>query len=427
MQMKKISTHLLFILKWLFITIMTAGLIGSATAWFLIALDFVTIWRTDHILVVNFLPLIGLGIGYAYHYFGTDAKKGNDLILEIHQAAESTSTTSTKTSSIKPIPLLMAPLVFISSLLTHLGGGSAGREGTAVQMGGAIADQFTTLFKLNTAERKTILIMGVSAGFAAVFGTPWAAAIFALEIMSFRKVKFENIIPSFAAAFGAHYTCLAWMVKHTVYSIDIIPSITVSTISWTMLAGIIFGLAALLFIYTAKIFEGLFSKIKFEPMRPFIGGIIIALFIVVANSTKYIGLGIPSIMDAFNTPAGSFDFALKILLTSLTLSAGFKGGEVTPLFFIGATLGNILIWFIPLPMALLAGMGFVSVFAGATHCVIASIIMGIELFGIQAGMYVGLASLVAYFASGRNGIYNAKLKMGAKYDLYNFISRAKKL
>jgi len=132
-------------------------------------------------------------------------------------------------------------------------------------------------------------------------------------------------------------------------------------------------------------------------------------------------------MDAFNTPAGSFDFALKLLLTSLTLSAGFKGGEVTPLFFIGATLGNVLIWFIPLPMVLLAGMGFVSVFAGATHCVIASIIMGIELFGIQAGMYVGIASLVAYFASGRNGIYNAKLKMGAKYDLYNFISKTKGL
>ena len=427
MQMKKINSSLIFILKWLVISILTIGLIGTATAWFLIALDFVTIWRTDHIWVVNFLPLIGLGIGYAYHYFGTAVQKGNNLILETHQAEETTSSSSTSSTSIKPIPLLMAPLVFISTLLTHIGGGSAGREGTAVQMGGAIADQFTTLFKLSSAERKTILIMGVSAGFAAVFGTPLAAAVFALEIMSFKKVKFENIIPSFAAAFGAHYTCLAWMVKHTVYSIDIIPSITVSTISWTMLAGIIFGLAALLFIYTAKIFEGLFSKIKFEPMRPFIGGIIIALFIVVANSTKYIGLGIPSIMDAFNTPAGSFDFALKILLTSLTLSAGFKGGEVTPLFFIGATLGNVLIWFIPLPMALLAGMGFVSVFAGATHCVIASIIMGIELFGIQAGMYVGLASLVAYFASGRNGIYNAKLKMGAKYDLYNFISRAKKL
>ncbi|MEY4920003.1 MAG: hypothetical protein RLZZ431_1185, partial [Bacteroidota bacterium] len=337
--MKKISTHLLFILKWLFITIMTAGLVGSATAWFLIALDFVTIWRTNHIWVVNFLPLIGLGIGFAYHYFGADAKKGNDLILEIHQATETASTTNTKSFSIKPIPLIMAPLIFISSLLTHLGGGSAGREGTAVQMGGAIADQFTSIFKLTTAERKTILIMGVSAGFAAVFGTPWAAAIFALEIMSFKKIKFENIIPSFLAAFGAHYICLAWQVKHTVYSIDIIPSITISALSWTLLAGIIFGLAAFLFTYTGKIFKGLFAKIKFEPMRPFIGGIIIALFIVVANSTKYIGLGIPSIMDAFNTPAGSFDFALKLLLTSLTLSAGFKGGEVTPLFFIGATLG----------------------------------------------------------------------------------------
>ena len=425
--MKKISTHLLFMLKWLFITIMTASLVGSATAWFLIALDFVTIWRTDHIWVVNFLPLIGLGIGYAYHYFGTAVQKGNNLILETHQAIVSTSSSSTTSNSTKPILLLMAPLVFISTLLTHIGGGSAGREGTAVQMGGAIADQFTTLFKLSAAERKTILIMGVSAGFAAVFGTPWAAAVFALEMMSFRKVKFENIIPSFLAAFGAHYICLAWMVKHTVYSIDIIPSITANTISWTLLAGIIFGVTAFVFIQSNKVLEGLFSKIKFAPFRPFIGGIIIALFIILANSTKYIGLGIPSIMDAFNTHAGNFDFALKILLTSLTLSAGFKGGEVTPLFFIGATLGNILIWFIPFPMALLAGMGFVAVFAGATHCVIASIIMGIELFGIQAGMYVGLASMVAYFASGMNGIYSAKLKLGVKYDLYNFILKTRKL
>ncbi len=425
--MKKITTYLLFILKWLFITIMTASLVGSATAWFLLALDFVTIWRTDHIWVVNFLPLIGLGIGYAYHYFGSAVQKGNNLILETHQAIVTTSSSSTTSTSTKPIPLLMAPLVFISTLLTHVAGGSAGREGTAVQMGGAIADQFTTLFKLSAAERKTILIMGVSAGFAAVFGTPWAAAIFALEIMSFKKIKFENIIPSFVAAFCAHYICLAWMVKHTVYSIDIIPSITVSTISWTMLAGIIFGVTAFVFIQSNKVLEGLFSKIKFAPFRPLIGGIIIALFIILANSTKYIGLGIPSIMDAFNTHAGNFDFAIKLLLTSLTLSAGFKGGEVTPLFFIGATLGNILIWFIPFPMALLAGMGFVAVFAGATHCVVASIIMGMELFGIQAGMYVGLASLVAYFASGMNGIYSAKLKLGMKYDLYNYILKNRKL
>jgi H+/Cl- antiporter ClcA len=408
----------------LFITILTASLVGSTTAWFLIALDFVTIWRTNQIWIVYFLPLIGLGIGFAYHYFGTEAEKGNDLILETHQSLE---TIISSTSSIKPISILMAPLVFISSLLTHLGGGSAGREGTAVQMGGAIADQCTIIFKLTTAERKTILIMGVSAGFAAVFGTPFAAAIFALEIMSFKKIKFENIIPSFLAAFGAHYICLAWQVKHTVYSIDIIPSITFSSLCWTMLAGIIFGLAAFLFTYTGKIFKALFAKIEFAPFRPFIGGIIITIFFILSNATKYIGLGIPYIADAFKEPAGNFDFALKLLLTSLTLSAGFKGGEVTPLFFIGASLGNILIWFIPLPMPLLAGMGFVAVFAGATHCLVASVLMGMELFGIQAVIFLGLSSLLAYFASGMNGIYNAKLKIGLKYDLYNFISSTKRL
>ena len=197
--------------------------------------------------------------------------------------------------------------------------------------------------------------------------------------------------------------------------------------SWTLLAGLIFGLTAFVFTYTGTLFERLFSKIKFAPLRPFIGGIFIALFIVLANSTKYIGLGIPSIINAFITPAGNFDFALKILLTSFTLSAGFKGGEVTPLFFIGATLGSILIWFIPLPMALLAGMGFVAVFAGATHCSIASIVMGIELFGMEAGVFIGLASVVAYFTSGVNGIYSAQLKTGTKYELYNYIKKSTRL
>ena len=186
--MKNINTSFFCMLKWLAITILTASIVGSATAWFLIALDFVTIWRTDHIWVVNFLPLMGLGIGLAYHYYGGETKKGNNLIIETHQAAEAISTQASQTDEkLKPIPFLMAPLVLISTLLTHIGGGSAGREGTAVQMGGAIADQLTNVFKLNAAERKTILIMGVSAGFAAVFGTPWAAAVFALEIMSFKK------------------------------------------------------------------------------------------------------------------------------------------------------------------------------------------------------------------------------------------------
>jgi len=420
MQVSKLNTLFSSLVKWILICIIVGGIVGSATALFLISLDRVTLWRSEHIWIVHFLPFIGLAIGLAYYYYGEESKKGNNLIIETHQNAETVSDS-------KPIPFIMAPLVFFSTLLTHVGGGSAGREGTAVQMGGAIADQLTRLFKLNTTERKTILIMGISAGFAAVFGTPIAGAIFALEIMSLKKIKQADLLLSIYTAYCAHYIFLAWQVKHTIYSITTIPSISFTNLAWTMVAGLIFGLAAFVFIYLGKLFESLFSKVKFAPLRPFIGGVFIALFIVLFNSTQYIGLGIPSISNAFISPAGNFDFIIKIIITSFTLSAGFKGGEVTPLFFIGATLGNILIWFIPLPMALLAGMGFVAVFAGATNCIIASIVLGIELFGLSTGIFVGIACIMAYFTSGMTGIYASPMKQNLKYQLHESVKNIFKI
>jgi len=418
MSLHKIYTTITSWLKWITIYILIGGIVGTATAFFLQTLDDVTLFREEHVWIIYFLPIAGLVIGLLYYYYGTAANKGNNLLIETHHSLENGETP-------KPVPFKMAPLVLFSTLLTHIAGGSAGREGTAVQMGGAIADQFTGIFKLDAADRKTILIIGISSGFAAVFGTPLAGAIFALEILNIKKVKINQVFASFFVAYVAHYSCLAWQVKHTVYNIPTIPTISVTTLLWAIAAGIIFGLTAFAFTSTGKLFENIFNKIKFAPLRPFVGGIIIALFIVVFDSTKFIGLGIPSIQDAFINNAGQFDFAIKLILTSLTLSAGFKGGEVTPLFFIGATLGNILIWFIPLPIALLAGMGFVAVFSGATNCVIASIVLGIELFGMQAGIYVGLASVAAYFTSGPNGIYSAKYKTGAKYVLYYLINKSK--
>jgi H+/Cl- antiporter ClcA len=420
MSLNKFNSTIVSGVKWLAIYILVGGIVGSATAFFLQSLDYVTLLRTNHIWVVYFLPMAGLLIGLLYYYYGDAANKGNNLLIETHKSLENGETP-------KPIPFKMAPMVFISTLLTHIAGGSAGREGTAVQMGGAIADQFTAIFKINAADRKTILIIGISSGFAAVFGTPLAGAIFALEILSIKKVKINQVFASFFVAYIAHYSCLAWQVKHTIYSIPNIPAISLTTLAWAIVAGIIFGLTALAFTSTGRLFENIFNKIKFEPLRPFIGGIIIALFIVVFNSTKFIGLGIPTIQDAFINNAGQFDFVIKLILTSFTLSAGFKGGEVTPLFFIGATLGNILIWFIPLPMALLAGMGFVAVFSGATNCVYASIALGLELFGIKAGVYIGLASVVAYFTSGPNGIYSAQLKVGLKYAAYYYFKKITKL
>eukprot|EP00744_Colponema_vietnamica_P032209 GILI01052004.1.p1 GENE.GILI01052004.1~~GILI01052004.1.p1 ORF type:complete len:268 (-),score=-25.94 GILI01052004.1:2-805(-) len=266
----------------------------------------------------------------------------------------------------------MAPLVLFGTLVTHLFGGSAGREGTAVQMGGAIADQFTPLFKLKPSDRKIMIIMGISAGFASVFGTPVAGAIFALEVLAFTKVSYKAILPSFLAAFVADYACTLWPVTHTHYAIATVPNLNLTNFTWTILVGVLFGLAAMLFSRSTHFFTAAFKRlIAYAPFRPLIGGAFIAFAVFLIGTTKYIGLGVPTIQDAFNIQLGSTDFLIKILFTSFTLGAGFKGGEVTPLFFIGATLGNALIWFVPLPMALLAGLGFVAVFAGAPHVPIA--------------------------------------------------------
>ena len=413
--MNNAKVHLYNLLKWTAICLIAGISIGTAAALFLWSLDFVTNWRENHRWIIYSLPIVGFIIGALYYYIGGAAKKGNNILLEEHNNPQS------------KIPLKLAPLVFIGTILTHLAGGSAGREGTAVQMGGAIADQFTNIFKFNDTQRKTVLIVGISAGFAAVFGTPIAGAIFALEIMLFKNIRIADIIPSFAAAYIAHYTCLSWNIHHTIYSIPILPNLNALVIVSTFLVGLIFGITALLFSRANEAWGWIFSKIKYEPLRPFIGGIVIIAAITALGTTKFIGLGIPSIVDAFNTPAGHYDFLIKLLLTTFTLSAGFKGGEVTPLFFIGATLGNVLILFVPLPMALLAGMGFVAVFAGATHCALASIALGIELFGMNAGIFVGIASATAYFASGSKGIYSAQLKEGAKYQFYNYVKRISNL
>ena len=354
----------------------------------------------------------GLSIGLIYHYLGKDVVKGNNLLLEEYENPQ------------KSIPLKMAPMVLIGTLITHLFGGSAGREGTAVQMCGAIADQFTGLFKLDASDRKTLIILGISAGFASVFGTPLAGALFALEILYFSTISLKSSILSFLVAYIAYFTVDFWQVKHTHYNIPVVPDITINTFAWVILAGVLFGLTSMLFSRTTHFWGRLFSKmISYAPLRPFVGGIILAVAVFFIGTTKYIGLGIPTIVNAFSTTNASYDFLLKILFTGFTLGAGFKGGEVTPLFFIGATLGSALSLIVPLPIAFLAGLGFVAVFSGATHTPIACTIMGMELFGIESGVYIGITCLIAYFSSGSIGIYHSQIVKGAKYRLYQRFKR----
>lgn len=396
---------LLYLSKWLLICLTLGAIVGSISAFFLWSLDWATNWRESHVWIIAFLPVGGLFIGLSYHLFGSSVVKGNNLLLdEFH-------------SPTKIIPLRMAPLVLFGTIATHLFGGSAGREGTAVQIGGAIADRFTKVLKLSERDRRIVLIAGISAGFASVFGTPLAGGIFALEVLVLGRIRLDAIIPSFMAAILADYFCTVWGISHTQYHISNVAAMTPVNLLWCLLAGIIFGLVAMLFSKSTHFWGILFkSKIKYPPLRPVIGGAVLALVVYFMGTTKYIGLGVPTIVDAFNIDMKSYDFLLKVLFTSFTLGAGFKGGEVTPLFFIGATLGNVLIWFIPLPMSLLAGMGFVAVFAGATNTPIACTIMGIELFGIESGVFIALACATAYLFSGHTGIYTSQIIGSPKHN-----------
>jgi H+/Cl- antiporter ClcA len=402
------SFSFLFLLKWTIICLLIGALAGSASAVFLWSLEWATTYRENNVWIIALLPVGGLFIGLSYHYYGESVVKGNNLLLEEYHTPK------------KTIPFKMVPLVFLGTIITHLFGGSAGREGTAVQIGGAIADQFTKIFKLSNFDRKILLIAGISAGFSAVFGTPLAGAIFALEVLLIGRVKYDALLPSFLAAIFANYFCTVWQISnHTHYTISTVAELTPISVLWSLFAGIIFGLVSLLFSKSTHLWTGLFKKfISYPPLRPVIGGIFLAITVYLMGTTKYIGLGIPTIVDAFNIDLNSYDFFLKLILTSFTLGAGFKGGEVTPLFFIGATLGNVLIWFIPLPMPLLAGMGFVAVFAGATNTPIACTIMGIELFGIESGVFIALACTTSYLFSGHSGIYTAQVIGSPKHAFF---------
>ena len=402
----------LTLLQWIFICVVVGFFSGSASAIFLLALEKVTQIRTANFWIIVFLPVGGFAIGMLYHYYGKSVVAGNNLILEEYDTPR------------KTIPFRMAPLVLITTLLTHLFGGSAGREGTAVQMGAAISDGMQRWFKWAVIDRNTMLVLGISAGFASVFGTPVAGALFAMEIMSFKKITFKTVLLSFAVAFIAHYTVELWPVTHTHYTIPIVPDFSLAAVFWIVFVSILFGLAALLFSRSTHFWGDLFRKtIAYAPIRPLVGGCVLALVLFNFSVQPYIGLGVPVIVDAFSTVNPWYAFLLKILFTGFTLGAGFKGGEVTPLFFVGATLGSALSIIVPMPIALLAGMGFVAVFSGATHTPIACSLMGMELFGLESGFYITLACIVAYFCSGAVGIYKSQIVKGPKGILYASIRR----
>lgn len=396
------------VVKWTILSLLIALSIGTGSALFLASLDTVTSYRIEYDWLIWLLPLGGLSVGVLYHYFGQEVKAGNNTLIDAYNQPTD-----------RIIPFKMAPFIVLGTLITHLLGGSAGREGTALQMAGAIADQFTKPFQLTPSERKTLLTLAVAGGFGSVFGTPFAGAIFALEFFVIHKSRLWALLPAVFTALVADFVTKTWGIEHINYpTLEHLPGFHISTILITVGVGILFGLCAAAFTFGLHHLTKVFNRtIAFMPFRPVIGGFCILGLTIVIGNTDYLGLGIPIIQQSFIGPALAYVFALKILFTLITLGSGFKGGEVTPLFFIGATLGSALALWLPLPVALLAAMGFVAVFAGATNTPIACSVMGIELFGLEGAMYFIMACFIAYLFSGKTSIYSHQLLRNRKWLL----------
>ena len=396
---------------WTLLVVPVGILSGSASAFFLWSLDRVTELQWANPWLLFFLPLAGVVVAWTYHRVGKSAEGGNNLILDqIHEPGGG-------------VPTRMAPLILVSTLVTHLFGGSAGREGTAVQMGGSLASAYGRLGKFGEDNMRVLLMAGVAAGFGSVFGTPLTGAIFAMEVLVIGRVQYDALIPVLVASVVGDLTCSAWGIHHSIYRIGITDGASLHAsfdgplMAKVVLAAIGFGLTSQLFAELTHGLQHTFKKIApSAPLRAALGGLLVIGLVYLVGTRDYLGLGVHSpdphgvtILSAFSAGgAHPWSWWWKLIFTAVTLSVGFKGGEVTPLFYIGAALGNTLAVLMGAPVDLMAGLGFLAVFAGATNTPLACTVMGIELFGAHYAAYFAVACFVAYFFSGHSGIYMAQ-------------------
>jgi H+/Cl- antiporter ClcA len=384
--------------QWILLGSLVGVLCGAASALFLWLLELATEFRTGHEGIVYLLPVAGLVIGWIYARFGQSIQAGNNLVIDtIHDEGPE-------------IPLRMAPMVLIGTVLTHVFGGSAGREGTAVQMGASVTDWVSHRLRVSKPVRRQLLAAGVAGGFGSVFGTPVAGAVFGLEFIVLGRIEYGALVPALVASIVGDMTTRALGIGHTHYPAAPHVALTPLLLSkWLVFAAAV-AIVTTVFIELTHFLKKRGEKhIPRLPVRMCLGGLVIVGLWKLVGTSDYLGLGVPMIVRAFEDPNFPvYAFALKLLFTAITLGAGFLGGEVTPLFFVGAALGSVLARLLGIPIELGAGVGLAAVFAAASNTPLALSIMAMELLGAPVFPHVVIVCVLAYLLAGHRSIYPAQ-------------------
>ncbi len=371
---------------------------GVASAVFLWLLERVTSFRNGHEGIVYALPFAGLGLGVVYERFGRAIKTGSNLVIDaIHDDGPE-------------IPLRMAPMVLVGTVLTHVFGGSAGREGTAVQMGASLADWISHRLRVSKALRRQLLAAGVAGGFGSVFGTPVAGAVFGLEFIVLGHVEYGALVPALVASVVGDMTTRALGIAHTHYPSVAHVDLSVALLGKWLLFAVAIALLALSFIelthFIKKYGERFVPRL---PARMFVGGLAVVGLWKLVGTSDYLGLGVPMIVRSFDDPSyPAYAFALKLVFTALTIGAGFLGGEVTPLFFVGAAFGSVFARWMGIPIELGAGVGLAALFAAASKTPLALSIMAVELLGASVFPHALIVCVLAHVFVGQRTLYPAQ-------------------
>ena len=389
--------------KWLIVAIvvgLVGGLVGSL---FHISVDFATEARVDNGRLIYLLPLGGVLIVVISKLCRAVGVMNTNKVID-----------AVRTNS--KVPFIMAPLIFVSTFITHLFGGSAGREGAALQLGGSIGYKIGQIFKLSERDLHIVVMSGMSAVFTALFGTPLAATVFAIEVASVGVMYYVALVPCAVASFAAILVANKFGIPPVSFSL-VFGEISSLAMLKAVIIAVFCGIVSIIFCISIKKGEKYFKKyIKNEMVRAFAGGVLIVLLTVILGTTDYNGAGMDVITRALEGTARPEAFILKIIFTVITISAGFKGRDIVPTVFIGSTLACVLGSVLGLNSGIGAAIGFVGMFCGVTNCPLASVFLAIEVFGAEWALVFGIVCAVSYMMSGYTSLYKSQKIMYSKLE-----------